>query len=429
MSRGRCLWTAVRGGEAPARAGTCCLPLLLLLVLPAVSASGQAVQPVHEPVLSNLPVTDDIEVHPLGTLIASFPLAQEVRTRPPGGPWSTLTTGFVQGMVLDNPPTALWVTEFDNGIVRRVDLGTGLTTRSFTVPGHPVEVIHDNNGGLLVGSLATPNHAMGTGTIYRVTLTNGGPIPPPQPMVSGIPGAMDLVYDDQGRLLMTTLISTELHLVQPGPGTFTPLGGLMLQPSDMVAGQPGRIFVSTLILGEIVEVNLTTTPPSTTRLAGLMGGAIGAGCEDLAYDSTGHLLVSMNYGEIRRLAAAKEVQVNGIPIGGLPVQVSIDSAAHAGWGYQIVVSQGLGPGIPVPGSTQVFPLALDQTLLDTLLGVGPHTGLSGTLDPQGRAGGWFFSAPLPPGVQQDHYFGAVMIEPATGALYLHDFVQQPFYGL
>ena len=131
-------------------------PALILATLLAIGTPvlAQVAVPSRETVQTGLPWLDDIEIRPDGTWIVSFPQQDQVVQMQPGGVPVPFHSGRVQGMSLDPVDGSLWVSDFLQGTVSRIDLSTYQVTQVIAGFDHPLEVSFLDANRFVVGRTA-----------------------------------------------------------------------------------------------------------------------------------------------------------------------------------------------------------------------------------------------------------------------------------
>jgi hypothetical protein len=406
--------------------------MLLALIASTDCTPGQQVLPVRELVYGGLVAIDDVVVSQTGDLFLSFPqqnlVAQETMT-PTGVVWTPVATGLVLAMELEPSGLALWTADYVSGDVSRVDLATGQVTQTLTGFGYPIDLSFKDANTLLVGGLSTPDNIGGVGTVYEVNLL-AAPGTPPVPLATGFIGALDVVSNAQGRLFVVSMSSSQLSEIDVQTGAVTPILGNLFQPADMVPGPGNSIYICTLLAGEVIRVNPDPAGIGITHIDAPVGGMLGPGCEDMAFDPDGQLLVTLTNGELYRLLLQNAIVKEGYGIAGSSFLLVVKDATHAAWSYQLMASFGTG-SLPIPGVGSL-PIGMDLLFLESLNASSPFfSGFSGVLDPQGRAVGTVYVPPLPSGVAFDLYFGVGIFDlsGATPQIILPDFIRTPVLAL
>ena len=407
--------------------------ILVLMGVAPPWLSAQAVLPSRELVASGLGAVDDVEVLPSGDILLSFPNQGVVSRQvpgPQGSAWVPVASGLILAMTLDPGGGALWTADYGTGEVRRVDLQTGQVTQTLTGFGHPIDLVFRDADTLLVGGMSTPDNINGVGSVYQVDLQAPGG-PQTTLLATGFQGALDMEVNAQGRIFVVAYSSPTLDEVDPLTGAVTPVATGLLQPSDIIPGPGNTLYVCTLVAAEILRIDPTATTPSWTQVGALIGETPGPGCEDMAFDSQGQILVAMTDASLRRVVVANEIVHEGTALAGLTFHLLLDAPALAGWQYQIVAS--LQPGaLPIAGTPFVLPITVDDLFLASLAPSSPFfSAFSGPLDPQGRALALVHVPLLPSGTTIPVYFGAVFADLTAPApqLSIPDFLQVNVFTL
>lgn len=386
---------------------------LLAAVAGSTMSPGQQVVESRQLLMAGLGVVDDIEALPGGEILASLP-AQGIVTRINLATQTTsvFCTGVIHGMALEPGGAALWVADFGLGTLRRVSLATGQTLETISGMAHPIEILWTSPSTMIVGTQLQPSFFTSPGELRTVTLH------PPQPpqvttLATGIVGGMDVELNEDGRVFVTSLGSNTLDEVLLPGGQIVPVAGPVIQGADLLRGPENAVIASTLLLGEILSIS-TSPPVAVTPMAVLVGG-IGPGCEDMAYDGEGQIIVAMNNGEIWRVRVRGEVIQQGFSWSGYPFNVLMSLPGNAGDGYGLAASFGLAPvSLPVPGLSQSWLLAFDSLFATTVVPGNPLIANGfGVLDALGQATASVSVPVLPAGWVVDLYFGAMIFQGPT----------------
>ena len=404
---------------------------LLAIALLSAGIAAQQILPSHVLVHGGLGFIDDVVASPTGEVYLSFPAQGFVgrETVTAGGViWTPVASGFVLAMELEPSGAALWIADYMTGDVSRVDLGTGQITRTLTGFGFPIDIAFRNANSLLVGTVSTPNNISGIGSIYEVDL-QAPPGTPPQLLATGFPGAVDMEVNVQGRLFVIAFGSPIIHEVNLVTHAVTPLAGGLLQPSDLIRGPGNTLYVCTLVTAEVLRFDPTALTPYT-QIEAPVGGVLGPGCEDMALDPNGQLLVSMTNGELYRVLLENPVVKEGYPLSGSAFDLVVNDPAHTLWSYQLLASLGTA-SLPV-GTIGVMPIAPDFLFQESL---NPSSiffnGFAGALDGRGRASGTVQVPVLPAGMRFDAYFGVAIFDLSGSApqILLPDFIGTEIFAL
>ncbi|MCA9319723.1 MAG: hypothetical protein KDB53_03260 [Planctomycetes bacterium] len=365
------------------------LPKFILLVLACCPSLATAQGFMHSDLTtiwaSSLPQIDDIVRLPDGRIVASFPTLQQLAVVDPLATPQITNLGtppvVCVGMIV-GPDGALYYGNANTGDILRYDPVAGTTSTFATGFNIPVDLAFDGPSTLWVANLTTADFFGGITNLHRLDITLG--VVTNNTLVHpNIPGAADVAIGPAGFLYVGSLGAVQIGKIDPVTGAVTTLGSGIVLASDLEFDARGRLLVSTLFENRVWELDPVTQ--SQVEVTSFL--TTGTHAEDLAQLLNGDLLVSLGNGAIVLIDRSSALhQVGEAHVGGT-FRLRTNLPGSAGEIYSLAAAASSLVGIPVPGTSMVFPL--DPDLVFSLSTSNPRPpnllGFDGLVDTQGRA--------------------------------------------
>lgn len=389
--------------------------LVICAYFAPISAQTSDIRDQLSTVATGLGPMDDIVMTGTGDIVIAKPSVQRIDLLSPAGVSSAMPIPPIISAGIELiAGGSLIACDISNGVgqgeIKQIDMATFSVTSLATGFNIPIDVVRDSPTSGYVCDLVSTNFQSGPCYLWRVDWTQG--LPGTKSLVAGpFNGPADICIGPQGFIFLTAFGETQLKVIDPATGAVfgLTLSEPLLGATDIVPAGPAGFFISLLPNSRVVYVE--PAAGVVVAVADHIGGT-NIGAEDLGYDMSGNLLVSLTQGTIFKIDTTSVLRQLGTAHVGDFCYLVMENVGPPGDIYAIGCAFGAQTGQYV--GSQFVPIDPDPLFFATLAPrPSAFVGFDGLLDATGSAIAQIV-LPFEPSIAGlDLYFAASTFDPTS----------------